>query len=65
MGDNQTYARVLLCIPSRKELTDEKVDELEEILSDSDKVKAILEAGRTSMGKKEEKMIDFSHDLWL
>ncbi|XP_065827841.1 nucleolar protein 56-like [Oscarella lobularis] len=50
VGDNQTYARVLLCIPSRKELTDEKVDELEEILSDSDKVKAILEAGRTSMG---------------
>ena len=32
------------------------MDELEEILSDSDKVKAILEAGRTSMGKKEEKL---------
>eukprot|EP00118_Oscarella_pearsei_P021707 m.245824 g.245824 ORF g.245824 m.245824 type:complete len:523 (+) comp40256_c0_seq46:3805-5373(+) len=50
VGDNHTFAKVVLCIPSRKELTLEKVDELEALLLDGAKAKAILEAGRTSMG---------------
>ena len=51
VSDNYLYARAVQCIESRKDLTDEKVEKLEEILMDGAKAKAVQEAARTSMGK--------------
>ncbi|XP_018897775.1 nucleolar protein 56 isoform X2 [Bemisia tabaci] len=48
--DNYLYARVTKFIKNRKELTEEKLPELEEIVMDSGKAQAILEAARHSMG---------------
>jgi len=48
--DNYMYARVARFIGNRKELTEEKFDELEEIVMDSTKTQAIFEAARVSMG---------------
>ena len=44
------YARVAKFIGNRKELTQEKFEDLEEIVMDSTKVQAIFEAARVSMG---------------
>ena len=52
MGDNYTYARVAKFIKDRKSLTDESVEGLEEIVMDSGKAQAILNASRSSMGKQ-------------
>ena len=49
--DNQMYARVARFIGDRKSLTEEKVEELEEIVLDSTKAQAIVEAARMSMGE--------------
>ena len=49
--DNYTYARVVEFIKDRKSLTDESVDDLEELVMDSAKAQAILDASRSSMGK--------------
>ena len=49
--DNYTYARVAKFIKDRKSLTDESVEGLEEIVMDSSKAQAILDASRSSMGK--------------
>ena len=38
-------------IGSRKDLTEDKLDDLEEIVMDSTKCQAIFEAARMSMGK--------------
>ncbi|XP_065212645.1 nucleolar protein 56 [Planococcus citri] len=48
--DNYLYAKVVQYIGNRKELSEEKLDELEEIVMDSAKAKAILDAARSSMG---------------
>ena len=48
--ENYTYARVAKFIKNRKELTDESVEPLEEIVMDSAKAQAILDASRSSMG---------------
>lgn len=48
--DNYTYARVAKFIKDRKELTDESVEPLEELVMDSAKAQAILDASRSSMG---------------
>ncbi|XP_041368368.1 nucleolar protein 56-like [Gigantopelta aegis] len=48
--DNYTYARVAKIIKNRKELTEDKVESLEEIVMDSAKVQAIVDAARSSMG---------------
>ncbi|KAK2143636.1 hypothetical protein LSH36_824g00004 [Paralvinella palmiformis] len=50
VGDNYTYARVAKFIKDRKSLTDESVEGLEEIVMDSGKAQAILNASRSSMG---------------
>lgn len=48
--DNYTYAKVTKLIKNRKELDDDKREALEEIVMDSAKVQAIIDASKSSMG---------------
>ena len=48
------YARVARYIGDRKSLNEEKMEGLEEIVLDSTKAQAIVEAARMSMGELEE-----------
>lgn len=48
--ENYMYARVARFIGNRKEFTEDKLEELEEIVMDSGKAQAILSASRSSMG---------------
>ena len=50
VGDNLLYAQVVKYIKSRKDLTEDKLEGLEEIVMDEAKVKAIYDASRSSMG---------------
>lgn len=51
MTDNYTYAKVAKYVKSRKDLTEDMLEGLEEMLMDSSKAQAIMEASRMSMGK--------------
>lgn len=51
INDNATYCRVAQFIGNRKELNEEKLEELEELTMDGAKAKAILDASRSSMGQ--------------
>ncbi|XP_075711465.1 nucleolar protein 56 [Rhinoderma darwinii] len=48
--DNYNYCRMAKFIGNRKELSEEKLDAMEEIVMDSAKAQAVLEASRSSMG---------------
>ncbi|KAJ7999688.1 hypothetical protein DPEC_G00197000 [Dallia pectoralis] len=48
--DNSTYCRLAQLIGNRKELSEESLEALEEVVMDSAKAQAILEASRSSMG---------------
>jgi Protein implicated in ribosomal biogenesis, Nop56p homolog len=48
--ENYLYAKVAHYIKNRKELSEEKLEQLEEIVMDSGKAQAILDASRSSMG---------------
>jgi len=48
--ENYMYARVTQLIKNRKELTDEKLEDLEKIVMDSAKAQAIIDASKSSMG---------------
>ncbi|KAJ8338736.1 hypothetical protein SKAU_G00355220 [Synaphobranchus kaupii] len=48
--DNSTYCRMARLIGNRKELSEESLEALEEVVMDSAKAQAILEASRSSMG---------------
>jgi len=48
--DNYMYSRVVHYIKNRKELDESKLDALEEIIGDSGKAQAVLDASRSSMG---------------
>ncbi|CAM4551590.1 unnamed protein product [Lepidochelys olivacea] len=50
VSDNYTYCRLAKCIGNRKELSEERLEGLEEIVMDSAKAHAILDASRSSMG---------------
>ncbi|NP_001184132.1 nucleolar protein 56 [Xenopus tropicalis] len=50
VSDNYTYCRMAKYIGNRKELSEEKLEEMEEILMDSAKAQAVLDASRSSMG---------------
>ncbi|KAL8206441.1 UNVERIFIED_CONTAM: snoRNP complex protein nop56 [Gekko kuhli] len=50
VSDNYTYCRLAKLIRNRKELSEESLEGLEEIVMDSAKAQAILEASRSSMG---------------
>ena len=49
--DNLMYARVANFIGSRQDLTAEKLPELEDVVQDSAKAQAILDAAKVSMGE--------------
>ncbi|XP_040275386.1 nucleolar protein 56 isoform X3 [Bufo bufo] len=48
--DNYTYCRMAKYIGNRKELSEEKLEAMEEIVMDSAKAQAVLDASRSSMG---------------
>lgn len=48
--ENYMYARVTQLIKNRKELTEEKLEDLEKIVMDSAKAQAIIDASKSSMG---------------
>lgn len=48
--ENYMYAKVVQLIKNRKELSDEKLEGLEEIVMDSAKAQAIIDASKSSMG---------------
>jgi len=48
--DNPTYCKLAQLIGNRKELTEENLPSLEEVVMDSAKAQSILEASRSSMG---------------
>ncbi|XP_062839701.1 nucleolar protein 56 [Anolis carolinensis] len=50
VSDNYTYCRLAKLIRNRKELSEESLEALEEVVMDSAKAQAILEASRSSMG---------------
>ncbi|XP_002741552.1 nucleolar protein 56 [Saccoglossus kowalevskii] len=50
VSDNVLYAKCTKYIKCRKDLTEDKLDGLEEIVMDSAKVQAIYEASKSSMG---------------
>ena len=50
--DNQMYARVAHYVGDRKTLSEERTEGLEEVVMDSTKAQAIVEAARMSMGKR-------------
>lgn len=49
--DNLMYARVANFVGSRQDLTAERLSELEDVVQDSAKAQAILEASKVSMGE--------------
>ena len=48
--DNYIFAKCVKVIMNRKELTDDAVAQLEEVIMDSAKAKAVIDASKTSMG---------------
>lgn len=50
VSDNYLYAKVARFIKNRKELSEDQLEELEEMVMDSSKAQAILDASRSSMG---------------
>lgn len=53
VSDNSMYCRVARLISNRKELSEESLEGLEEVVMDSAKAQAILDASRSSMGQWE------------
>lgn len=51
VSDNYSYCRLAKLIGNRKELSEESLEALEEIVMDSAKAQAILDASRSSMGQ--------------
>ena len=49
--DNNMYAKVVKIVKNRKELTEELYEPLEEVVMDSAKARAIIDASKASMGK--------------
>ena len=50
ISDNYLYAKVVKLIGNRKEFTEDSMEQLEELVMDSGKAQAILDASRSSMG---------------
>lgn len=51
VSDNYTYCRLAKFIGNRKELNEESLEGLEELVMDSAKAQAILDGSRSSMGQ--------------
>jgi nucleolar protein 56 len=58
VADNLLYARVVKYIKSRKDLTEDKLEGLEEIVQDEGKTKAIYDASRSSMGMSNQQLVN-------
>lgn len=52
VSENSLYCRLAQLIGNRKELSEESLESLEEVVMDSAKAQAILDASRSSMGKQ-------------
>lgn len=50
--ENSTYCRLARLIGNRKELTEESLEGLEEVVMDAAKARCILDASRSSMGEQ-------------
>lgn len=50
ISDNYLYAKVVRLVGNRKEFTEDSMEQLEELVMDSGKAQAILDASRSSMG---------------
>jgi len=50
VSDNYTFAKCVKVIKNRKELTEDAISKLEEVIMDSAKAKAVVDASKTSMG---------------
>lgn len=50
VNDNYKYAQVAALVGDRKQLADDKMDELEEILGDTAQAQAVFSASKSSMG---------------
>lgn len=48
--DNYTYSKAAMQIKNRKELSEDSLEALEEVVMDSAKAQAIIDAARSSMG---------------
>uniref|UniRef100_A0A1E1XV68 Nucleolar protein 56 n=1 Tax=Amblyomma sculptum TaxID=1581419 RepID=A0A1E1XV68_AMBSC len=48
--DNYTYAKTVMMIKNRKELSEDSLEALEEVVMDSAKAQAVIDAARASMG---------------
>lgn len=57
------FAKVARFIKNRKELTEDKLEALEEIVMDSGKARAILDATKSSMGMQNSLHLVFTIDL--
>lgn len=52
-SENSTYCRLARLIGNRKELTEESLEGLEEVVMDAAKARCILDAARSSMGEQQ------------
>lgn len=52
VSDNSMYCRTAQLIGNRKELSEENLESLEEVVMDGAKAQAILDASRSSMGEQ-------------
>lgn len=52
VNENYLYAQAVKYIKSRKDLTEDRLEGLEELLMDEAKTKAVYDASRSSMGRK-------------
>ncbi|XP_067950610.1 nucleolar protein 56-like isoform X2 [Watersipora subatra] len=50
VGDNQKFAKVVIVVGDRKQFTEERLGEVEEILGDTAQAQAVLAASKSSMG---------------
>lgn len=50
VSDNNMYAKVVKIVKNRKDLSEELLEEIEEVVMDSAKAKAVIDASKSSMG---------------
>jgi len=50
VSDNNMYAKCVKIIKNRKEMTDDLLEQLEEVIMDSAKAQAVIDAAKSSMG---------------
>ncbi|KAL4513455.1 hypothetical protein Ndes2526A_g07415 [Nannochloris sp. 'desiccata'] len=51
VNDNYQYAKLTLIVKDKSTLSEEKLEEIKDVLGDEDKAKEVIEASRSSMGQ--------------